>query len=220
MLLNTRLKYGQYCHLLEYHRRVCYLADFSDAIQHRTVRRSPAKSASERLQTTALGNLEHSELPDLAIRSSQFALTLTTRTFGHRIFKLDENLNRFYRSLHYLRIDPGISKEDLRRATEEVAEINLRNVSEGEDIWVTQRITHGLEPADRRLWTEYTERTVLVESRPLPFRDRGKFYRDDLRARIPSVSRPAPDTLSPRAKTHNNVNFWVISVINRLTVGE
>ena len=133
----------------------------------------------------------------------------TTRTFGHRIFKLDEHLNRFYSSLKYLRIDPGISKEDLKRATEEVVEINLRNVSEDEDIWVTQRITRGLEPADRRLWTEYPERTILVESRPLPLRERGKLYRDGLRVRTPSVRRPSPDTLSPRAKTHNYLNLII-----------
>jgi branched-chain amino acid aminotransferase len=133
----------------------------------------------------------------------------TTRTFGHRIFKLDEHLDRFYRSLNYLRIEPGISKEELKKATEEIAEINLRNVSEDEDIWLTQRITRGLEPADRRLWTEYPERTILVESRPLPFRDRGKFYRDGLRVRTPSVRRPAPDTLSPRAKTHNYLNLII-----------
>ncbi|MEC7303444.1 MAG: aminotransferase class IV, partial [Pseudomonadota bacterium] len=133
----------------------------------------------------------------------------TTRTFGHRIFKLDEHLNRFYSSLKYLRIDPGISKEDLKRATEEVVEINLRNVSEDEDIWVTQRITRGLEPADRRLWAEYPERTILVESRPLPLRERGKFYRDGLRVRTPSVRRPSPDTLSPRAKTHNYLNLII-----------
>ena len=133
----------------------------------------------------------------------------TTRTFGHRIFKLDEHLNRFYSSLKYLRIDPGISKEDLKRATEEVVEINLRNVSEDEDIWVTQRITRGLEPADRRLWAEYPERTILVESRPLPLRERGKLYRDGLRVRTPSVRRPSPDTLSPRAKTHNYLNLII-----------
>ena len=125
----------------------------------------------------------------------------TTRTFGHRIFKLDEHLNRFYSSLKYLRIDPGISKEDLKRATEEVVEINLRNVSEDEDIWVTQRITRGLEPADRRLWAEYPERTILVESRPLPLRERGKFYRDGLRVRTPSVRRPSLHAQSPSQDT-------------------
>ena len=131
----------------------------------------------------------------------------TTRTFGHRIFKLDEHLDRFYRSLAYLRIDPGISKEELKRATEEVAAINLRNVSSDEDIWVTQRISRGMDASDRRLWSDYPDRTVLVESRPLPLRERGKFYRDGLRVMTPSVRRPAPDTLSPRAKTHNYLNL-------------
>ena len=107
----------------------------------------------------------------------------------------------------YLRIDPGISKEALKRATEEVAEINLRNVSSDEDIWVTQRVSRGLEASDRRLWSDYPDRTVLVESRPLPFRERGKFYRDGLRVMTPSVRRPPPDTLSPRAKTHNYLNL-------------
>ena len=131
----------------------------------------------------------------------------TTRTFGHRIFKLDEHLDRFYRSLAYLRIDPGISRAALKRATEEVAELNLRNVTEDEDIWVTQRVTRGMDEADRRKWPDYPERTVLVESRPLPFRERGKFYRDGLSVVTPSVRRPAPDTVSPRAKTHNYLNL-------------
>jgi len=131
----------------------------------------------------------------------------TTRTFGHRIFKLDEHLDRFYRSLAYLRIDPGVSRAELKRATEEVAEINLRNVTEDEDIWVTQRVTRGMDAADRRQWPDYPERTVLVESRPLPLRERSRYYRDGLKVVTPSVRRPAPDTLSPRAKTHNYLNL-------------
>src|SRR5262249_8815085 len=31
----------------------------------------------------------------------------TTRTFGHRVFKLREHVDRLYRSLRYLQIDPG-----------------------------------------------------------------------------------------------------------------
>ena len=33
----------------------------------------------------------------------------TTRTFGHDIFRLREHLERFYRSLKYLRIDSGMT---------------------------------------------------------------------------------------------------------------
>ena len=38
-----------------------------------------------------------------------------TRTFGHRLFKVKEHVDRLYRSLKYLRIDPGFGPaEDVR----------------------------------------------------------------------------------------------------------
>src|SRR5215510_6500379 len=44
----------------------------------------------------------------------------TTRTFGHRVFKLSEHVDRLYRSLRYLRIDPGLPAERMIAITEEV----------------------------------------------------------------------------------------------------
>ena len=37
----------------------------------------------------------------------------TTRTFGHRIFRLQAHVDRLYRSLRYLRIDPGLAPEQM-----------------------------------------------------------------------------------------------------------
>ena len=131
----------------------------------------------------------------------------TTRTFGHRIFKLDEHLDRFYRSLRYLQIDPGVSRESLVEATEAVAERCLKTIGEHEDIWLTQRVTRGLDPADRARWPDYPDRTVIVEAALLPLRQRSAHYRDGLRVVTPSIRRPSPDTISPRAKTHNYLNL-------------
>ncbi|MBI2964672.1 MAG: hypothetical protein HYY34_00550 [Chloroflexi bacterium] len=36
----------------------------------------------------------------------------TTRTFGHRIFKLEQHIDRFFRSLKYVQIDPGLSPKE------------------------------------------------------------------------------------------------------------
>ena len=44
----------------------------------------------------------------------------TTRTFGGRIFKLEEHLDRLFNSLTYMRIDPGMSKEHMAGLTMEV----------------------------------------------------------------------------------------------------
>ena len=131
----------------------------------------------------------------------------TTRTFGHRIFKLDEHLDRFYRSLNYLQIDPGVPRETIIQATEEVAAHNLKNVGADEDIWLTQRVTRGMDAGDKERWPDYPDRTVIVESRPLPLRERGRLYRDGIKVMTSSVRRPPPDTMSPRAKTHNYLNL-------------
>ena len=40
----------------------------------------------------------------------------TTRTFGHRIFKLEEHIDRFFRSLNYLRIYPRITKTSSKKS--------------------------------------------------------------------------------------------------------
>jgi len=131
----------------------------------------------------------------------------TTRTFGHKIFKLEEHLDRLYRSLNYLRIDPGVPRETLVEATEMVAEQCLKAVGKDEDLWLTQRVTRGLDPADRARWPDYPERTVIVEAAPLPLRQRSDLYRKGLKVITSSVRRTPPDSLSPRAKTHNYLNL-------------
>jgi branched-chain amino acid aminotransferase len=131
----------------------------------------------------------------------------TTRTFNHRLFKLDEHIERLYRSLAYLRIDPGLTPVEMMRITEEVVTKNLEHVPKGEDIWATQRITRGIVGDDKREWPDYPDRTVIVECRPLPYRQRARFYRDGIEVVIPSVRRTPPDAISPRAKTHNYLNL-------------
>ena len=45
-----------------------------------------------------------------------------TRTFGGRIFKLREHLDRLYQSLKYAGIDSGLSADEMMEITEELPE--------------------------------------------------------------------------------------------------
>ena len=47
-----------------------------------------------------------------------------TRTFDGTPFRLKEHIDRFYRSLRYLRIDPGISPKEMVADCEEVVARN------------------------------------------------------------------------------------------------
>jgi branched-chain amino acid aminotransferase len=130
----------------------------------------------------------------------------TTRTFGHRIFKLPEHVERLYRSLRYLRIDPGLAPNALIGITEEVVRRNLPLLEPDEDYWVTQRVSRGLDPSEQAIWPQ-SGPTVIVECVPLPLRERAALYRDGIRVLVPSVRRAPPDALSPRVKTHNYLNL-------------
>ena len=131
----------------------------------------------------------------------------TTRTFGHRVFKLAEHVERLYRSLRYLRIDPGLTPEAMVGITGEVVRRNLPLLEPDEDYWVTQRVSRGLDPSAREIWPDREGATVIVECVPLPLRERAALYRDGIRVITPSVRRTPPDALSPRVKTHNYLNL-------------
>ena len=130
----------------------------------------------------------------------------TTRTFGHRVFKLREHVERLYRSLSYLRIDPGLTPAAMVEITEEVLRRNLSLLEPDDDYWVTQRVSRGLDASAREIWPQ-TGATVIVECVPLPLRDRAPLYRDGIRVLVPSVRRTPPEALSPRVKTHNYLNM-------------
>ena len=125
----------------------------------------------------------------------------TTRTFGGKIFKLTEHLERFYDSLKYMRIDPGMSQQQMRSLTMQVLEANLPLLDESDDYWVTQRVTRGVRTDSG------TKPTVIIECAPLPFAARAKYYRDGLPVVTPSIRRTPPESISPRAKVHNYINL-------------
>ena len=125
----------------------------------------------------------------------------TTRTFGHRIFRLDEHLDRFFHSLKYMRLEPDLSKDDFKRLTMEVLEANLPLIDSDDDYWVTQRVTRGVT-------VDGVEKpSIVIECVPLPFKARAKYYRDGIPVVVPSVRRTPPEVQSPRAKVHNYVNL-------------
>ena len=132
----------------------------------------------------------------------------TTRTFGHRIFKLEEHIVRFYKTLRYLRIDPGMAPSEMKRRTEEVLARNLHLLGPDEDYWVFQRISRGVEPAGGDVHGA-TDPTLIIDCTPLPIAQRAHYFRDGIPLMVPSTRRAAPDSLSPRAKTHNYLNLFV-----------
>jgi branched-chain amino acid aminotransferase len=129
-----------------------------------------------------------------------------TRTFHGRPFKLAEHIARLYRSLKYLRIDPGLSPAEMVTASEEVLARNAHFLTPDTDYWVGQRVSRGVDAVGDEGW-DHTGPTVIVECIPLPLKARARLFRDGIDIVVPPIRRTAPDALSPRAKTHNYLNL-------------
>ena len=127
-----------------------------------------------------------------------------TRTFNGRTFKLREHIRRLYNSLRYLRIDPEMTPEEMERWSLEVVNHNHPLLPAGQDMWVMQRISRGVESTEPGV---PMRPTVLIESHAIPFARRASLHRDGISIVTPSVPRIPPRFLSPRAKTHNYLNL-------------
>ncbi len=131
-----------------------------------------------------------------------------TRSFDHKLFKVKEHVQRLYRSLKYLRIDPGFGPERMVALTEELFERNRHLLGADEDYWIGQRISRGVKnvPGDN---LDYHGPNVVLECLPLPLVQRAKLFKEGIRVVVPSHRRTPPESLTPRAKTHNYLNMIV-----------
>lgn len=132
----------------------------------------------------------------------------SARTFGGRIFKLEEHVARLYASLRYARIEIELSPAELIEISQEIVLRNLPTMAEGEDCWVTQRISRGVDLIGGEFWQSGGP-TVIVECTPLPLKARAPLYRDGMVVWFPSVQRIPPQSLSPNVKSHNYLNMIV-----------
>jgi branched-chain amino acid aminotransferase len=131
-----------------------------------------------------------------------------TRTFNGVPFRLKEHIDRFYRSLRYLRIDPGVSPKQMLELSEEVVARNEHLRPSIGDWWVGQRVSRGVDAVGDEGW-EHTGPNVVIEVLPLPLKSRAKFFRDGADVMVAATRRTSPTMLSPRAKMHNYLNMIV-----------
>ncbi len=127
-----------------------------------------------------------------------------TRTFNGRPFKLQEHIDRLYDSLRYLRINPGIDKDEMEHWSRAVVEHNWPLLPPNQDLWVMQRISRGVESSEIDF---LPSPTLLIETHAIPFARRAILYQGGIHLVTPSIPRVPPRFMSPRAKTHNYLNL-------------
>ncbi|MGB0631140.1 MAG: aminotransferase class IV [Alphaproteobacteria bacterium] len=124
-----------------------------------------------------------------------------TRTFGHKLFRLDAHLDRLFRSLAYVRIELGLSREELAAATQETLDRNLDRLDENSDYAVWHVITRGDNVMGHASRTIVAMFCVEIE-----FDQYAETYFNGLRLMTPGVRRTPPHSIDPKAKVLSRMN--------------
>ena len=131
-----------------------------------------------------------------------------TRTFQHQPFKLRAHIERLYRSLRYVRIDPGITPGEMEHITLDVLERNVHLLEKNDDFWLIQRVSRGLFPASFPAHLAHPPSpTVLVYCSPIPFEKFALLYKKG-RKLVTVARRNMPsEVLDPRIKCQSRLHF-------------
>jgi branched-chain amino acid aminotransferase len=129
-----------------------------------------------------------------------------TRSFGHKLFKLDAHIARLYRSLKYTRIDCGIPIEEMTRLSTDVFERNKHLLAPDDDCALWQVVIRG---SDRFTKGRPMTASVTVFCLPIAYHSFAREYVDGCVLVTPSTRRIPPQSLEAKAKITNKMNHTV-----------
>jgi branched-chain amino acid aminotransferase len=125
-----------------------------------------------------------------------------TRSFGYKLFKLNEHVERLYRSLKYTQLKCSIRPEEMVRLSTEVFERNRDTYGPNGDGVVWQIVSRGMIHYRKPPVPE----TVVIFSVPVDFDSFAKDYLEGAAVVTPATRRIPPQCLESRAKICNKMN--------------
>lgn len=143
------------------------------------------------------------------------SLTESTRTFRHVPFRLDEHIDRLYKSLKVARINPGLSPQELTKATLDVLDANRSLMAPGDDCWLVHNISRGLiKPGPTT--TQAHAATIMIFTNPMDLRGWVRYYTEGCHA-VTSMSRAIPaQSLDARVKNRSRLFYTLADAESRL----
>ncbi len=132
--------------------------------------------------------------------------TESTRTFLHRPFKLEAHVERLYQSLKIMRVDPGMTAEEMARVTLEVMARNLPAYAEDEDLWIVHNVSRGDYPPAGYQGTE-RKATVIIHTAPMDLSMWVGFYTRGCHAVTPPSRMMPAQSLDPKIKNRSRMSY-------------
>lgn len=139
-------------------------------------------------------------------------VTESTRTFGHAPFKLDQHVDRLYKSLKVTRINPGMTRDQMIALSLRVLEANTGQMGPEDDCWLVHNISRGLSVAGADPTIQRSPATVILFTSPMVLTDWARFYTDGCHAVTPSSRAMPPQALDARIKNRSRMAYTLAEI--------
>jgi branched-subunit amino acid aminotransferase/4-amino-4-deoxychorismate lyase len=138
-------------------------------------------------------------------------VTEQLRTFHRRLYKLEQHLDRLFRSLRYAQIEINLTKEELAAVSQELVAHHAGLIDESAELGLVQFVTAGeyaayagLPSGDRG-----TGPTVCVHTFPLAFERWASAIQSGVHLVTPSIRHVPPQCYDPKMKCRSRMHFFL-----------
>ena len=143
-------------------------------------------------------------------------VTESTRTFAHCPFKIEQHIDRLFKSLKVTRIDPGYGAAEMLQITRQTLEANLPTYAPHEDCWLVHNISRGLMKPGPDPTVQRTPATVMIYTLPMDLRGWARFYTDGCHA-VTAMSRIiSSQSLDARIKNRSRMAYTLAEAETKL----
>lgn len=145
-------------------------------------------------------------------------VTEMTRTFRHQPFRLEAHVARLFRSLKYVRLDIGLTQEQLVTTSRELLANNTKLIAANDELGLIHFVTAG----------EYgsyvaapgtpvrTGPTVCIHTFPLPFTLWAERVKSGAHVVTPSIRHVPPQCYDPKMKYRSRMHYFLADQEARL----
>ena len=128
-----------------------------------------------------------------------------TPCFGNKLYRLEDHVDRLYRSLSYVRINPSLSPSDMIMETERLLSENKDRLDTDSIYRVGHWVTRGLDGPSMKT-SDAGPATVMIFFKYVDTETIAKDQSTGIKLSVSSVRRNPPECIEPRAKVTSKIN--------------
>ena len=133
-----------------------------------------------------------------------------TRTFGRKLFRLDDHLTRLYRTLHTMRLDPGISRQQMARLSHETVERNAEHFEPRDELGLVHFVTPGTTPSYTDVPRDRIVPTFGMHTFSLNLAGFAEKYEKGIHVVTARIRHQPPQCMDPKLKVRSRL-YWFIA---------